>query len=375
MRRTSTILVMLVLVAACRGPRPARDAASCTHVQATRELRGAPLCEDVWTCARPPGGPWDRVGLRRLAPCEGATGPVVLYLPGMHMNARLPIGDPRHDLRMYLAAAGLRAWGLDYRTHAVPAEASTADLAALSAWSGEVFADDAAWAAGFVRAADSGPLYLAGFSYGAGVAYRLAARRNAGLAGLIILDGAAGGARAGGSGGPAIDVGGSRLPYAERQRLLSDVIEDPEGPSVLPDSPNAGAALADVLFTAPAFGGNGGLSAARLGVSDVQVVARLLAAYDRWWPRAALDADAPGPPKSPVPVLAFATTNMGPAWVERVRASARAFGGESAMVRELRGYGHLDILVGAHAAQVVFEPTRAWLEGETLPPRPSAGSD
>jgi acetyl esterase/lipase len=121
-------LVLLAAALACRGPRPEGGAAPCTHLQAERQAYGAALCEDVWTCARPPGGRFDRLGLHRLALCDNATGPVVLYLPGMHMNGELPIAEPRYDLRVYLAEAGVRTWGLDYRTHAVPADASAADL-------------------------------------------------------------------------------------------------------------------------------------------------------------------------------------------------------------------------------------------------------
>ena len=81
-----TRLLLLVVAAAgigCRGPRAERaTAASCTHVQAVRQVRGVELCEDVWTCARPPGGRFDRIGLHRLAACQGAAGPVLLYLPG-----------------------------------------------------------------------------------------------------------------------------------------------------------------------------------------------------------------------------------------------------------------------------------------------------
>jgi len=356
----------LVLVAgtlACRGPRPEGGAASCTHVQAERQVYGAALCEDVWACARPPGGRFDRIGLHRLALCENATGPIVLYLPGMHMNGELPIAEPRHDLRVYLAAAGVRTWGLDYRTHAVPADAPAADLEALSRWTANLFVDDAAWAAAFVRGADAGPLYVAGFSRGAAFAYRLAAREGEALAGLLVLDGAVSGGRAPAGGGPAIDVGGSRLPFAERKQLLSDVIADPRRPSSVPGFASAGAALADILFTAQSFGGHGGLANTRDGVSDVQLLATLLASYDRWWPRAALDAQAPPRPSRTLPVLAFASTGLGPEWVKRVHDSAEAWGGPSAVVRDLPGYGHLDVLVGRRAAQDVFEPARAWLAG------------
>src|SRR5207249_11842998 len=239
-------LAVLAAVA-CRGPHPGRPAGSCTHVQAMREVRGTALCEDVWTCGRPPGRRFDRVGLHRLAPCTPAGGPIapiVLYLPGMHMNGELTIATPRQDFRLYLAAAGVRTWGLDYRTHAVPADASAADLETLSRWTADLFADDVAWAAGFVRGQEPAPLHVAGFSQGAALAYHLASREGQALAGLLILDGAAGGGRAPAGGGPAIDVGGSRLPFAERKQPLADVIADPHRPASVPGDTDAGPAPA-----------------------------------------------------------------------------------------------------------------------------------
>jgi pimeloyl-ACP methyl ester carboxylesterase len=360
MTRAAALALVVVALAGCRGPRPAADAGSCTHVQATREVRGVAVCEDVWTCARPPGGPFDRVGLRRVALCDAATGPVVVYFPGMHMSARIPVPDPRHDLRLYLAAAGFRTWGVDYRSHNVPPAATPADLAALAAWTTAVYADDAAWAAAFARAHDPGPLFLAGFSWGAGLAYRVAAREPQ-IAGLVVLDGVAPAGRGAAPGEPAVDVGSSRLPYEARARLLAAAMTDPAGASPLPGYATAGDALADVLWSSRAFGGAGGLSAARDGVSDVRSVARLLAADDRWWPRAALAGDAVPAPAQPLPVFAFASTRMGADWVARVRASAERFGGPDATVRALPGYGHLDLLVGRRAARDVFEPARAWL--------------
>jgi len=365
MRRPGRALALVLMAGAlaCRGPRPQGGVANCTHVQAERRAYGAALCEDVWTCTRPPERGFDRVGLHRLALCEGATGPTVLYLPGMHMNGELPIAEPRHDLRVYLAAAGLRTWGVDYRTHAVPADASAADLETLSRWTADLFADDAAWAVAFVRGAEPGPVYVAGFSAGAGLAYRLASGQGDALAGLLILDGMAGGGRTATGGGPAIDVGGSRLPYAERRRLLAEVIADPRRPSPVPGYASAGDALADILYTAQSFGGQGGLANTRDEVSDLRLLATLLASYDRWWPRAALEAPAPPRPGHTLPVFAFASTKLGPEWVKRVHDSAGAYGGAQATVRDLPGYGHLDVLVGRRAAQDVFEPARAWLTG------------
>jgi pimeloyl-ACP methyl ester carboxylesterase len=358
MRRLLLCLVLAAL--GCRGPRAERAAASCTHVQAIRELRGTVLCEDAWTCGRPPGGAFDRIALHRLAACEDSGGPVLLYFPGMHMTGELAFTDPRLDLRLHLALAGVRTWGLDYRTHAVPAEASATELKALERWTSDLFLDDAAWASGFVRAAERGPLYLAGFSQGAGLAYRLAARAPDQIAGLVILDGVAGAARASGEGSAAIDVAGGRLPWEDRQRLLATVVAGPGNPSPLPGYPTAGAALADVLFTAPSFGGNGGLANTRAGVSNIAVLAALLGSYDRWWPRAATEV-ATTSPRARVPVLAFASSRFGPGWVERVRDSALAYGGQTATVHELREYGHLDVLVSKTAPRDVYTPVLAWL--------------
>jgi hypothetical protein len=334
------------------------------HVQAVRELRGTNVCEDVWTCDRPPGGRFDRVGLHRLARCEEATGAVLLYLPGMHMNGGLPIAEPEHDLRVYLAAAGVRTWGLDYRTHAVPPDASAAELQALGAWTAELFADDAAWAVAFVRGRDPGPLYLAGFSQGAALAYRLVARAPGTHAGLLVLDGAGDTGPARTSGAPAVDVAGGRLSFDQRQRLLADVLADPARPSPLGDGTTAGAALAQILYSAPSFGGHGGLANTRDGFSDVRTLAALLRSYDRWWPRAALGQSAPRPPAGGLPVLAFASTNLGQLWIDRVRTSAEAFGGQEAIVHTLPGYGHLDVLVGRRAARDVFAPALAWLANQ-----------
>jgi len=73
--RSCTVLPVLlaaVLLAGCRTVRATGPMTTCTHVQATRDARGVALCEDVWTCSRPPGGRFDRIGLHRLAACEGA---------------------------------------------------------------------------------------------------------------------------------------------------------------------------------------------------------------------------------------------------------------------------------------------------------------
>src|SRR5262249_2780311 len=93
-RLAAALLVVAIAAAGCGGGRgrvasiPATPSA-CMRLQGERQVRGRALCEDVFSCYMPPKGVVDRIGLRRVAPCEGATGPVVLYLPGMHMNGEI----------------------------------------------------------------------------------------------------------------------------------------------------------------------------------------------------------------------------------------------------------------------------------------------
>jgi pimeloyl-ACP methyl ester carboxylesterase len=339
--------------------------APCMRLQGERQVRGETLCEDVFSCFRSPGQVYDRIGLRRIAPCEDPIGPVVLYFPGVFMNGEVAGNDANYDLRLYLAQAGLRVWSLDYRTHAVPSTASPKDLEVFDDWKRDMFVDDAAWAAGFVRSADPpGPLYLAGFGFGGDMAYAVAARDDQPVGGLIILDGVPDGPglfRSEGGRGPALDVAGTRLSFAEWQRLLRAVQRDPKGPSPVSGG-KAGSSLADLAYNAPSFGGVGGMSTARDGVTDPRVLADILLTFDRWWPREALDGRTK-PSKRTMPVLAFASGAQGSAWSDRVRKGAESFGGSRTTFDEVPLHGHLDLLAGKLAASEVYEPIRMWLLG------------
>ena len=340
--------------------------APCMRLQGERQVRGETLCEDVFSCFRQPGGVYDRIGLRRIGPCEDPIGPVVLFFPDVFMNGEVAGNNANYDLRLYLAQAGLRVWSLDYRTHAVPSYASPEDLKVFDDWTRDLFLEDAAWAAGFVRSADPpGPLYLAGLGFGAAMAYGVAARADQPVGGLIILDGVPDGPglfRSEGGRGPVLDVAGTRQSFDERQRLLQAVVRDPKGPSPVSGG-KAGTALADLAYNAPSFGGVGGMSAARDGVTDPRALARLLLTFDRYWPRDALDGRAK-PPKQTMPVLAFASGAQGQAWIDRVRQGAESFAGAKTTFEEVPLHGHFDLLAGKLAASEVFEPIRVWLVGK-----------
>jgi hypothetical protein len=119
--------------------------------------------------------------------------------------------------------------------------------------------------------------------------------------------------------------------------------------------------LGELAFADPAYGGNGGLSAARDGAANVQALARYLEGEDRWWPRAVLRTRPPGAGKRPVPVLALAAGRRGASWTDLVRRSAETFGGDQAVVRVLPSLGHADLLVGRMAPHQVYEPVRTFV--------------
>jgi len=165
--------------------------------------------------------------------------------------------------------------------------------------------------------------------------------------------------RSEGGRGAALDVTGSRQTFDERERLLRAVIRDPKGPSPVSGG-KAGAALADLAYNAPAFGGAGGMSTARDGVTDPRALAQLLLTFDRYWPRDAVDGRAK-PSKRTMPVMAFASGAQGQAWTDRVRQGAESFAGAKTTFEEVPLHGHLDLLAGKLAASEVFEPIRVWL--------------
>ena len=107
-RRAFVILLLLgTCLSGCRGPSLDRDGAACTHLGSGRTVRGVSLCEDVWTCERSPGGSYDRIALRRLAPCGNLIGPMALVLPDRHMSSETGQTEADADVRLYLAQAGV----------------------------------------------------------------------------------------------------------------------------------------------------------------------------------------------------------------------------------------------------------------------------
>jgi hypothetical protein len=360
-RRQRALLIACLVLAACGRARLEREGSGrCGHVQSTRQVRGVTLCEDAWSCERPPGGPLDRVSLTRLAPCGDLMNPLVLYLPDRHHHGDGRATNAREDLPLYLAQAGLRTWALGYRAHTPVLGARPGAGPPAMPWDFDTFADDVQWAMRFIRGTEaSRGIWLAGMGDGATFAYEMAHRGEPLLAGIVALDGASTASPAPG-GGSLLEAGFPGVRWETRTALLNLVQTAPRSPSPVAGYPSAAAALADLAFKDPTYGGNGGFSAARDGAANLGAVARYHASADRWWPRAVLRTSVQEKSKRAVPVFAVAAGRRGNEWTTAVTESAKAAGGELAEVRTLP-VGHVDVLLGRSAPHQVHEPARVFI--------------
>ena len=330
--------------------------------------------EWTYTMARGPS-PFDRIGLHRVTrgphpPAHQNT--VVLYLPGTNMNGEVAVDDPRYSMPLFMAGHGVDFWAMDYRTHFIPPATPVADLTELRHWTNDLFLADIAAAARFVMATTGRTqIYVAGFSRGASFAYLFAARNPEAVQGLLIFDGWIPPARPARTPPPARyadDIGGAHLTYDKRQALMAAVIAKPDGPAPIARYRTARENLDAVVFGAGGvFGGHGGLANPGGGYSDAVVLARTLAAYDRYWPTIQdyedpfTSADRARLAASHIRVIAFSSTNIGPQWPPRVAQSAAATGSGDVTVTTLSGWGHLDVIVGTQALFKVYTPTLLFL--------------
>lgn len=344
-------------------------------------------------------GAYERISVHRYgaspaAAAGAAIRAAVLYLPGTNMNGA-PTGlDERYDLFSWLAARGVTVYALDYRTHAV-SPTDDAPLAPLAAWTSEVFAEDAAAASEFVAAREPNTsLFVAGFSRGASFAYALACVAAPGrLQGVIALDGMvkSANAMASDSAKPLAEVHqmvresgvvhsdvAAGIGWQRRDDLMRAVIEDPFGPASREGFAAIGQELAQLLYGAWGPGRLAhplGASSGK-GISRPEVLAQLLAGYDRYYPvvqngegtaiASVLDHPDTGIDdcfgELALPVLYFGSTGMGSQWLLDGTFSAVKAGPPEAEIHVLEGYGHLDVLVAESAAAEVFQPVLRFVE-------------
>jgi pimeloyl-ACP methyl ester carboxylesterase len=314
----------------------------------------------------------DTIGLNRFANPATPADAIVLYLPGTNMNGQATITDERHNLWLFLANRGIAVFTLDYRSHFVAPDEH--DLERLADWTADTYVADARHALEHIHAQHPElPVFVMGFSRGAGLAYGLACMAAPRIAGLVALDGgfkrpaddrpidyATEVAHWRAQGEWADDVAGRRG-WAGRQALMQAAIDGDAGDRE---------ALAGVLYNA---WGPGRLANPD-SVSDTVVLARLMIGYDRYYPSVQnLDgraiAAARNAPHTPiddcwgdmnVPILAVEAERFG-GMVPGTRYSAEASGSGDVEVVSLPGFGHLDVLVARTAVEAVFEPVLGWL--------------
>ena len=351
--------------------------ASAADFQAVgaRKLKGAAGIYE-WTYQATVGkSPFDKIALTRIA--KGPNPPahpdaVVLYLPGTNMNGEVAIEDPRYSFQVYLAEHGVDVWSMDYRTHFIPPQTQQSDLSELAEWTNDLFESDINAAAAFVSTKSGrGRLFIAGFSRGVEFAYLFAAKHYPErVAGIIALDGFIPShpmrSEPLPAGQYADDIGGKHLTYDKRHTLMQMVIDNPDQPAPIPKYKTARENLEHVMYDAAP--GNGAFANMPGGYSDAVVLAKLLIAYDRYWP-SVQDGENPFTPEllaslkaSKIPVIAFASTNFGANWPTQVEAASKSTGAPDPSFTKFDNWGHLDVLAGTKSESEVYAPTAAWIK-------------
>jgi pimeloyl-ACP methyl ester carboxylesterase len=351
------------------------SAADFQPVGAAHELKGAPGIYEWKFEATVGKSPFDKIALHRVA--KGRNPPahpeaVVLYLPGTNMNGEVALEDQRYSFQVYLAEHGVDVWSMDYRTHFIPPQTPQSDLSELAGWTNDLFESDIDAAAKFVsEKSGRSRIFVAGFSRGVEFAYLFAAKHYPErVAGIIALDGFIPThpmrIEQGTPGQYAVDVGGKHLTYDKRRTLMQMVIDNPDQPAPIPKYKTARENLEHVMYDAAP--GNGAFANMQAGHSDAAVLAKLLIAYDRYWP-SVQDGENPFTPQmlaslkaSKIPVIAFASTNFGAQWPGDVEAASKSTGAPDPLFTKLDNWGHLDVLAGTKSESQVFAPTAAWIK-------------
>ncbi len=372
--RRRIALIVLVVPLLFIALRAIASAAEFNAVGTARELKGAPGIYE-WTFEASVGkSPFDKIALHRVA--KGPNPPahaeaVVLYLPGTNMNGEIALEDPRYSFQVYLAEQGVDVWSMDYRTHFIPPETPQSDLTELAGWTNDLFESDIDAAAKFVNEKTGrGKIFVAGFSRGVEFAYLYAAMHPGQVAGIIALDGfiPTHPMRAASlpPGQYADDIGGKHLTYDKRHTLMQMVIDNPDQPAPIPKYKTARENLEHVMYDAAP--GNGAFSNMLADYSDPVVLAKLLIAFDRYWP-SVQDGENPFTPEllaalkaSKIPVIAFASTNFGAQWPDHVEDASKSTGAPDPSFTKFDSWGHLDVLAGTKSESEVFAPTAAWIK-------------
>ena len=157
---------------------------------------------------------------------------------------------------------------------------------------------------------------------------------------------------------------------------MQGVVSNPDGPASDGRSGSIGEQLSNTLYRA---WGPGALANPRDGMSDVTVLAQLLDSYDWFYPAVqnidgraiatqtddpATDLDDRWGELTPA-VIYFGAANFGTESLLSGIYSASHAGSKDVTIHVLENHGHLDVIVGNHARQLVFEPVLQWIAART----------
>ena len=167
------------------------------------------------------------------------------------------------------------------------------------------------------------------------------------------------------------DLAGRRG-WEKRHRLMQQTYQDVNGEPLNKKYSTIGQQLSETLYNS---WGRGGLSNTRGGVSDVSVLAKLLDTYDRYMPAMlSLEARAISGQKDAafttvddaygsldLPIIHFGATGMGGDFLMSGIYSVTKSGSRDVTLNILEDHGHLDVIIGERASELVYEPIYRWI--------------
>ena len=388
------------------------------QVNNTRSVKGySDLSESVWqkNASMAPNGLYDKIGLHRIAKTGATLKGVVFMLPGTYLSGEGWISNPTTDnftktendsQAIYLANRGYDVYAIDYRTHFVPTNLGTSQLSFMAGWGYDQWISDIKEGvnkAKEVSGADK--IFLAGFSFGGRATMYYASKYwQDDLKGIILLDGGTNLKTANPTNTYNLtavlkqenDIGkwaleapnlpGTAVPSGwlmQRQYAANNPgapAEYPPGTPLIPTTnPVIGTPWANITAWS-AYMMNGPSANISGGFTNVTVLSRTYAGFDRYWPdRLNLEYNAINDwtncpyvaydfnefyAKVNVPIIAFTSELFGlPRGNGAVQNTTTNVETKNTL---LKGYGHMDVYCGIYSVRDVNEPVYQWLLDHTL---------
>jgi pimeloyl-ACP methyl ester carboxylesterase len=396
-------------------------------VNDSRLVKGAPnLREFVWqkNATTMPNGPYDKIGLHRLVNTAVAPKAVVFMLPGTYLSGEGWISNPTTDnftktendsQAIYLANRGYDVYAFDYRTHFVPTNLNASQLSFMANWGYDQWISDIKEGVNKAKEVSGvDKIFLAGFSFGGRATMYYASKYwQEDLKGIILLDGGTNLKTAnptntynltaflkqendtGNWALEAPNLPGTAVPSGwlmQRQYAANNPGAPAQYPPGTPLSPTTnpitGAPWANITDWS-AYVMNGPSANISGGFTNVTVLSRAYAGFDRYWPdRLNLEYNAINDwtncpyvaydfneyyANVNVPIIAFTSELFGlPRGNGAVQNTTTNVETKNTL---LKGYGHMDVYCGVYSARDVNQPVYQWLLEHTLTASIIQGND